>query len=124
MAAILIGGSADIPGSLRVIRGDAVPVRPQRSLIMPLTDSEISSRLKTLPDWNVEAGELARTFTFKDFVASLAFVNKVGELAEKAGHHPDIDIRYNRVRLGLVTHDAGGITAKDFDLAAAANKLV
>jgi len=51
-------------------------------------------------------------------------VNCVGELAEEAGHHPDIDIRYNRVRLGLVTHDAGGITAKDFDLAARAEKLL
>jgi 4a-hydroxytetrahydrobiopterin dehydratase len=64
-----------------------------------------------------------RTFKFKDFVGSLAFVNKVGELAEKAGHHPDIDIRYNKVRLALVTHDAGGITAKDFDLAADAGKV-
>jgi 4a-hydroxytetrahydrobiopterin dehydratase len=90
---------------------------------MPLTDAEISARLRSLPDWKVESGELTRTFVFKDFVGSLAFVNKVGELAEKAGHHPDIDIRYNRVRLGLVTHDAGGITAKDFDLAAAASKL-
>jgi 4a-hydroxytetrahydrobiopterin dehydratase len=90
---------------------------------VPLTDAEISTRLKSLPEWKVESGELARTFTFKDFVASLAFVNKVGDLAEKAGHHPDIDIRYNKVRLGLVTHDAGGITTKDFDLAAAAGKL-
>jgi 4a-hydroxytetrahydrobiopterin dehydratase len=90
---------------------------------MPLTDAEISTRLKLLPGWKVESGELTRTFAFKDFVGSLAFVNKVGELAEKAGHHPDIDIRYNRVRLGLVTHDAGGITAKDFDLAATASKL-
>jgi 4a-hydroxytetrahydrobiopterin dehydratase len=88
----------------------------------PLSETEIASRLKSLPDWKVEGGELTRTFAFKDFVASLAFVNKVGDLAEKAGHHPDIDIRYNRVRLALVTHDAGGITAKDFDLAAAANK--
>lgn len=90
---------------------------------MPLTDAEIASRLKSTPEWKVESGELVRTFTFKDFVGSLAFVNKVGELAEKAGHHPDIDIRYNKVRLALVTHDAGGITAKDFDLAAGAGKL-
>jgi 4a-hydroxytetrahydrobiopterin dehydratase len=48
----------------------------------------------------------------------------VGDLAEQAGHHPDIDIRYNKVRLGLVTHDAGGLTGKDFDLAASVNKLV
>ena len=49
--------------------------------------------------------------------------NQVGDAAESAGHHPDIDIRYNKVRLGLVTHDAGGITQKDFDLAVAADKL-
>ncbi|HUD57617.1 MAG TPA: 4a-hydroxytetrahydrobiopterin dehydratase [Terracidiphilus sp.] len=91
---------------------------------MPLNDAEISSRLKSLPGWKIESGELTRTFTFKDFVGSLAFVNKVGDAAEKVGHHPDIDIRYNRVRLALITHDAGGLTAKDFDLAAAANKLV
>jgi len=83
---------------------------------MPLTDTEVAMRLESLPEWRVESGELTRTFAFKDFVGSLAFVNKVGELAEKAGHHPDIDIRYNRVRLALVTHDAGGITEKDFDL--------
>lgn len=89
----------------------------------PLSDSEIKSRLATVPDWQIESGELVRTFLFKDFRASLAFVNKVGDLAEAAGHHPDIDIRYNKVRLALVTHDAGGITQKDFDLAAAADRL-
>jgi 4a-hydroxytetrahydrobiopterin dehydratase len=89
----------------------------------PLSESEISARLKSLPDWKIESGELTRTFVFKDFRGSLAFVNRVGEAAEKAGHHPDIDIRYNRVRLALVTHDAGGITAKDFDLAGAANRM-
>jgi 4a-hydroxytetrahydrobiopterin dehydratase len=89
----------------------------------PLSNAEITSRLNALAAWKVESGELTRTYTFKDFLASLDFVNKVGAAAEKAGHHPDIDIRYNRVRLGLVTHDAGGLTAKDFDLAAEADKL-
>jgi 4a-hydroxytetrahydrobiopterin dehydratase len=89
----------------------------------PLSNAEITSRLSGLAGWKVESGELTRIYEFKDFRASLAFVNKVGEAAEKANHHPDIDVRYNRVRLGLVTHDAGGITAKDFDLAAAVDKL-
>ena len=89
----------------------------------PLSDHDIRSRLVSVPDWQVESGELVRTFLFKDFRGSLAFVNKVGDLAEEAGHHPDIDIRYDKVRLALVTHDAGGITAKDFDLAAAADKF-
>jgi 4a-hydroxytetrahydrobiopterin dehydratase len=88
-----------------------------------LSDREIQAKLVSVPDWQVESGELVRTFLFKDFRASLAFVNKVGEEAEHAGHHPDIDIRYNKVRLALVTHDAGGITQKDFDLAAASDKF-
>ncbi len=83
-----------------------------------LTAQEAASRLSTLSAWQIEAGELTRTFSFKDFTAALAFVNRVGGQAEKAGHHPDIDIRYNKVRLGLVTHDSGGLTTKDFDLAA------
>ncbi len=89
----------------------------------PLSATEIQSRLASLPDWKLESGELVRIFIFKDFRASLAFVNQVGELAEKAGHHPDIDLRYNKVRLALVTHDAGGITAKDFDLARSADHV-
>lgn len=88
-----------------------------------LSDQEIAVRLHALPHWQVEAGELVRVFQFADFRAALSFVNRVGELAEQAGHHPDIDIRYNRVRLSLLTHDAGGLTEKDFDLAARADKL-
>jgi len=86
--------------------------------------SEIASRLASLPAWEVQSGELVRTFVCSDFRAALAFVNRVGLLAEAAGHHPDIDIRYNRVRLSLVTHDAGGLTAKDFDLAAEIDRAV
>jgi 4a-hydroxytetrahydrobiopterin dehydratase len=88
-----------------------------------LSLEEARSRLAGLPGWQIEAGELVRTFQFKDFVAALDFVNQVGKAAEDAGHHPDIDIRYNRVRLALVTHDAGGLTAKDFDLAARTQSL-
>ena len=91
---------------------------------MPTLSPEAAQfRLAQLPGWAIESGELVRTFEFKDFVAALAFVNKVGQLAEKAGHHPDVDIRYNRVRLALVTHSAGGLTGKDFDLAAQAQSL-
>jgi 4a-hydroxytetrahydrobiopterin dehydratase len=89
-----------------------------------LSAEEVVSYLNNAPDWKIEAGELVRTFRFADFAGSLGFVNRVGALAEEAGHHPDIDIRYNRVRLGLTTHDAGGLTAKDFDLAAKLDKAV
>jgi 4a-hydroxytetrahydrobiopterin dehydratase len=88
---------------------------------IPLKEAQV--RLSSLPGWQIETGELVNTFKFKDFVAALRFVNQVGDLAEAAGHHPDIDIRYNRVRLALTTHDAGGLTEKDFELAAKAQKL-
>lgn len=91
---------------------------------MPLlSPQEAASRLANLHDWQIEDGELTRTFSFKDFPAALAFVNLVGDRAEAAGHHPDIDIRYNRVRLSLVTHSDGGLTVKDFELAGAVEKL-
>jgi len=87
-----------------------------------LSAQQAASLLSTLPGWQIESGELVRTYKFDDFRAALGFVNRVGELAEAAGHHPDIDIRYNKVRLALVTHDAGGLTNKDFELAAHADK--
>lgn len=85
---------------------------------------EAQARLGQLKGWRLEGAQLVKTFEFKHFRESLAFVNRVGAAAEEAGHHPDIDIRYSRVKLTLSTHDAGGLTAKDFDLAARADKLV
>jgi 4a-hydroxytetrahydrobiopterin dehydratase len=82
-----------------------------------LETSALEAALTTLPKWSLDNGELVRTLEFKDFVAAMKFVNELAELAEEAAHHPDIDIRYNRVRLALVTHDAGGITRKDVKLA-------
>jgi 4a-hydroxytetrahydrobiopterin dehydratase len=92
--------------------------------VAALTLEQAQSRLSRVPGWLIEHGELVKTFSFRDFRAALGFVNRVGEAAETAGHHPDIDIRYNRVRLSLVTHDAGGLTEKDFDLAGKADGLV
>jgi 4a-hydroxytetrahydrobiopterin dehydratase len=82
-----------------------------------LSEQELSDLLLELPEWAIEDGTLVRFWTFADFVQAMAFVNRVAQLAEQAGHHPDIDIRYNRVKLGLVSHDAGGITARDADMA-------
>ena len=82
-----------------------------------LSESEIDTLLKANPDWKLESGKLVRDWTFRDFGQAMAFVNRVAELAEAAGHHPDIDIRYNQVRLGLVSHDAGGITLRDSKMA-------
>jgi 4a-hydroxytetrahydrobiopterin dehydratase len=82
-----------------------------------LDETQIKAALASLPQWKLEQGELVQTATFDDFKQAIAFVNHVAELAENAGHHPDIDIRYNLVRLALVTHDAGGITQNDINLA-------
>jgi 4a-hydroxytetrahydrobiopterin dehydratase len=84
---------------------------------------EVSTRLAAVPKWKEQGSEIVRTFEFPDFRGALAFVNKVGDLAENAGHHPDIDIRYNKVKLTLTTHDANGLTGKDFDLAAAIDRV-
>ncbi|GGA59642.1 putative pterin-4-alpha-carbinolamine dehydratase [Edaphobacter acidisoli] len=83
-----------------------------------LTTAEINALLKLHPGWTLHDGKLTREWTFKNFVEAIAFVNKIAPLAEAAGHHPDIDIRYNRVLLSLVSHDAGGITERDASMAA------
>jgi 4a-hydroxytetrahydrobiopterin dehydratase len=87
-----------------------------------LSDAAIAEFLAQTPDWSLTGGKLVREWRFKDFVAAMAFVNRVAAVAEEAGHHPDIDIRYNRVLLGLVTHDAGGVTEKDAAMAARLSK--
>ena len=88
-----------------------------------LTDQQLQHALSALPGWAFKDGELVQERTFKDFVGAMAFVNDVAREAEAAGHHPDIDIRYNRVHLALVTHDAGGITQNDASLAQKINNL-
>jgi 4a-hydroxytetrahydrobiopterin dehydratase len=87
-----------------------------------LTDTEIQTRLKEAPEWHLDSGKLVRDWTFPDFTQAMAFVNRVAQLAEAAGHHPDIGIRYNKVRLGLVSHDAGGITSRDLKMASRLSK--
>jgi 4a-hydroxytetrahydrobiopterin dehydratase len=82
-----------------------------------LTEAALSSALSSLTGWQAEAGELRKTFTTPSFVTALALVNRAGDLAEAAGHHPDITINYNRVTFALVTHDQGGITEKDVAMA-------
>lgn len=88
-----------------------------------LPSPEVDRQLVSLPEWRIENGELTRTFGFANFRSAMRFVGRVADAADQADHHPDIDIRYNKVRLGLVTHSAGGLTEKDFALAAVADKL-
>jgi 4a-hydroxytetrahydrobiopterin dehydratase len=82
-----------------------------------MSSVEIDEVLKANPEWNFKDGKLIREWAFKDFIQAMAFVNRVATLAEAAGHHPDIDIRYNHVVLGLVSHDAGGVTQRDASMA-------
>ncbi|HET8576180.1 MAG TPA: 4a-hydroxytetrahydrobiopterin dehydratase [Methylomirabilota bacterium] len=85
-----------------------------------LTEEEIARRLETLPGWRVEHGKLHKAFVFKDFAKAFAFMTDVAWAAEEFKHHPEWFNVYNRVTMDLVTHDAKGITALDFELAARA----
>ncbi len=92
--------------------------RPSSLVVMSLvSDQEISAFLEAHPAWDREDKEITRTYEFSDFNESMGFVTRIAMEAEKANHHPDIDIRWNKVTLTLSTHDAGGLTAKDLDLA-------
>lgn len=88
-----------------------------------LAANAVQQKLATLNNWKLEGSEIVRHFEFPNFPAAIEFVNKVAEKAEAANHHPDIDIRYNKVRLALASHDAGGLTDSDFQLAATIDKL-
>jgi 4a-hydroxytetrahydrobiopterin dehydratase len=82
-----------------------------------LDDDQISTRLTALPGWEREDDEIVKTFELPTFPDAIAFVGRIAERAEAADHHPDLDIRYRKVRVALSTHDAGGLTELDFDLA-------
>ncbi len=83
-----------------------------------LDDTEILRRLKGLPQWRREGDAIRRTFTFGKFGDGIRFVDRVAAAADAMDHHPDIDVRYTAITMTLSTHSAGGLTAKDFDLAA------
>jgi 4a-hydroxytetrahydrobiopterin dehydratase len=85
--------------------------------LVKMDEAGLSPALASLPNWKREGQTISRTYEFKDFPAAMKFVKAVAELAEQVQHHPDIDVRWNRVTLALTTHDAGGLTAKDFALA-------
>jgi len=89
----------------------------------PLADKDIQAGLQKLTEWSECGDAIQRTYTFADFLTSMHFVNQVAQAAEDRQHHPDILVRWNKVTLTLSTHDAGGITRKDFDFAAASDGL-
>jgi len=85
--------------------------------MLKLDEKAVLDRLKTLKGWSLEKGQLHKLFVFKDFPEAVRFVDSVAAIAESMDHHPDIDIRYKKVTLSVMTHSEGGITEKDFKLA-------
>jgi 4a-hydroxytetrahydrobiopterin dehydratase len=83
-----------------------------------LSDAEARKRLSSLKGWQIDGDRLRKRYTLDSFPAAIAFVSRVAELAEAADHPPDILIEYKHVTLTLTTHDSGGLTARDFSLAA------
>ncbi|HTY38274.1 MAG TPA: 4a-hydroxytetrahydrobiopterin dehydratase [Bacteroidota bacterium] len=88
-----------------------------------LTSDQVAEQVKQLRGWTASGGEIRKTIELSDFVHAMGFVNSVALLAEKQNHHPDIDIRWNKVMLTLSTHSAGGLTELDFKLARAIDSL-
>ena len=85
---------------------------------MPLlSEAEVESAVAALPGWSRSGDEIEKTFECASFADAIAFVVRIGFLAEAADHHPDVDIRWRRVRVALTTHDSGGLTTNDTDLA-------
>ena len=89
-----------------------------------LTAAQTDTELADLPEWKLVDGAIVREFRFPEFLDGIGFVGRVAILAEEANHHPDIDIRWTTVRLALVTHSAGGLTKKDFDLAREIDRMM
>jgi 4a-hydroxytetrahydrobiopterin dehydratase len=85
--------------------------------LVKLDDAHLQPALASLPQWQRQGETISRTYEFADFPAAIKFVNAVAAMAEQVQHHPDIDVRWNKVTLALSTHDAGGLTEKDFVLA-------
>ena len=89
-----------------------------------LTQSQIDAFAAAHPAWSVEENTITRTFIFEDFAEALGFVVRVGVAAERVFHHPDIDVRWNKVTLSLTSHDVGGLTERDVELAVKVDSFV
>jgi 4a-hydroxytetrahydrobiopterin dehydratase len=88
-----------------------------------LSKDQIRETLKSVPEWSFAGGAIHKKFTFKSFMAAIAFVNKIAEAAEQANHHPDITINYSQVNISLSTHSESGVTQRDFQLARVIDKI-
>jgi 4a-hydroxytetrahydrobiopterin dehydratase len=88
-----------------------------------MTDANVRSALEKLPGWQINGKAIERDFEFKDFKEAMSFVNRIAVVAEEAGHHPDIKIVYNKVKLGMTSHDSNGVTTRDIKMAARINEI-
>lgn len=88
-----------------------------------LTEVEVKQSLGRLQGWRQNGKAIQRVFEFPDFKAAMQFVNRIADAAEQANHHPDIDIRYNKVTMALVSHDSGGVTERDVRMAEKINQI-
>jgi 4a-hydroxytetrahydrobiopterin dehydratase len=96
---------------------------PIRGGMPPLSHEDAASMHEEIPEWTLKDNVIERTFTFRDFKETMTFVKKVAKIAEQEGHHPDIHIYYNKVRLELTTHKIKGLSENDFILAAKINSI-
>jgi 4a-hydroxytetrahydrobiopterin dehydratase len=97
--------------------------KPCRSDTPPLSREKAETLLEQVPDWTLKDGSIEKTFQFDDFKEAMRFVNHLAGVAEEEGHHPDIYISYNKVRLELSTHKIGGLSTNDFIVAAKIDAL-
>ena len=88
-----------------------------------LNENDIQKKLKYLKGWDLVDGQIERNFTFDTFLEGIDFVNKISEIAEEQNHHPDLDIRYNKIKCRVMSHDVSSITDRDFNLAQVLNSI-
>jgi 4a-hydroxytetrahydrobiopterin dehydratase len=88
-----------------------------------LSESEVQSALADLPGWQYQGNAIQRQFQFPAFTDLMVFVNQLAEMAEEANHHPDLDVRYNRLLVSLTSHDSGGVTRRDVKMAAKISEM-
>jgi 4a-hydroxytetrahydrobiopterin dehydratase len=89
----------------------------------PLSEHDVRNALLKIPGWRANRKAIERSFEFPDFKTAMKFVNRIADAAEEAGHHPDIEISYNKVKLSLISHDSGGVTERDVKMAGRINEI-
>ena len=97
--------------------------KPCEGGTLPLADADANNLLTQIPSWTIKEGRVFKQFKFKDFKEAMLFVNKVADIAEQEGHHPDISISWNKVNIELCTHAINGLSENDFIVAAKIDEI-